>query len=345
MINNVTISDVSRKAGVSKSTVSNYLNGRYEKMSAETKQLIDRTVKELGYVPNLSARRLPNKEKSQTICLIIPRNLTHLFDSMYYPVVFHSIEKLAAKMNYNILIYSRNREDENQVLYLKGLASSMVDGFIVFDLEDQDKFFKEFEIANIPYICVGKIDDYEDYHYIASDHGRAMENALEYLIQLGHRRIGIFKQYDSSVVENTRKKAILHVIEKHNLKKDDIRSIEIEVKSTDQEIYDIWRNTFNDENCPTAFILSSVIQQHFLLAANDLKIKIPEDISYINIEYYPKNNFGNEMQTRVESRAGFIAEQAFKKLLRDIYGTSTEFESEIVPLELTIGATTSKPKQ
>ena len=76
-----TISDVAKHAGVSKSTVSNYLNGKFEKMSAETKTAIERTIKEMGYTPNLSARRLPNKEKSKTICLIIPGSLTRLFDS------------------------------------------------------------------------------------------------------------------------------------------------------------------------------------------------------------------------------------------------------------------------
>jgi DNA-binding LacI/PurR family transcriptional regulator len=43
-----TISDVAKHAGVSKSTVSNYLNGKFEKMSAETKTAIERTIKEMG---------------------------------------------------------------------------------------------------------------------------------------------------------------------------------------------------------------------------------------------------------------------------------------------------------
>ena len=61
MKTSVTIADVSKKAGVSKSTVSNYLNGKYERMSDETKKIISDTIRELGYTPNLSARRLPNR--------------------------------------------------------------------------------------------------------------------------------------------------------------------------------------------------------------------------------------------------------------------------------------------
>ena len=170
----VTISDVAKHAGVSKSTVSNFLNGKYEMMSKETREVLEKTVKELAYTPNLSARRLPNKDKSRTVCLIIPRNLTHIFDTMYYPTVFHSIEKMAEEMKFNVLIYSRNRTDSyNEMQYLKGLAGSIVDGFLIYDLPKDDEFFREFQNSGIPYVCVGKIDGVDDYNYVASDHYKA----------------------------------------------------------------------------------------------------------------------------------------------------------------------------
>ena len=58
---NATISDVAKLSGVSKSTVSNYLNGNFERMSDETKKKIKNAIDELGYTPSLSARRLSSK--------------------------------------------------------------------------------------------------------------------------------------------------------------------------------------------------------------------------------------------------------------------------------------------
>lgn len=345
MKTNVTISEVSKKAGVSKSTISNYLNGRYEKMSEETRRIIGETIKELGYSPNLSARRLPNKAKSRTVCLIIPGNLTRLFDSMYYPKVFHSIEKLAEKENYNILIYSRKGKDtENEMIFFKGMASSLVDGFIIFDLNEQDKFFKEFETAGIPYVCVGKIYGYENYHYVASDHEMAMINVLEYLIQLGHKRIGVFQQDDSGVVEAVRLRAIAEICDKYRDEKLEIERFKIPVKATDQMIYDVWRDLLRKGRF-TAYVISSAIQKHMLMAVKDLKLSIPRDLSYVNIDYYSRNDLGKEVQTRVESKASLIAEMAFKKLLKYINDTSADFESEMVSLDLTIGSTTAIPKE
>ena len=87
----VTISDVAKVSGVSKSTISNYLNGNFERMSDETKGKIKKAVEDLGYKPSLSARRLSAKKHSNTVCLAIPRNISHINDTMYYPVVFASI--------------------------------------------------------------------------------------------------------------------------------------------------------------------------------------------------------------------------------------------------------------
>ena len=342
MKTNVTIADVSKRAGVSKSTVSNYLNGKYERMSERKKKAISYTIQELGYTPNLSARRLPNKEKSRTVCLIIPENLTRMFDSLYYPKVFHAIEKLAEKENYNILIYSRKRSNpEREMLFLKGMASSVVDGFIIFDLDEKDRFFKEFEKAEIPYICVGKIYGYEDYHYVASDHETAAENVLEYLIQLGHKKIVVFESGDSGVVVSTRRIAIEKIQEKYKAEGIEIERAGFPVKATDQMIYDVCKEQLEKRERSTAFVISSVIRQYFLTAAGELNLSVPEDLSYVNIEYYSRNNWGKEEQTRVELKAGIIAETAFRKLLKNIYNPMAELKSELIPLELTIGATTA----
>lgn len=338
----ITISDVAKRAGVSKSTVSNYLNEKYGKMSAETKKAIESTIRELGYTPNLSARRLPNKEKSKTICLIIPGSLTRVFDSFYYPTVFSAIEKISEKLKYNMLIYSRKAFDkDNEMSFLKGMAASMVDGYIIFDLSAEDLFFKEFEEAGIPYVCCGKIEDYEDYRYVASDHKKAIKDAMEHLIRLGHRKIGIFTQNDSSVVEQTRKKGIEEICEKYAVRESNITYIEFPPDSSDQKIYDIWMEHLRRGERPTAYIISTTIRQQFQIAAQTLGLSIPEDISYVNIEYYKRNNSEEENQTRVVSKADEVAEAAFKKLLQVIYNPASEFESQMVPLEITVGETTS----
>lgn len=90
----VTISDVAKHAGVSKSTVSQYLNGRYDYMSEHTQKKIEATIKALNYHPNIVARSLTQK-KTYTVGVIVANNLrirysSRSYDERYYEVVLWS---------------------------------------------------------------------------------------------------------------------------------------------------------------------------------------------------------------------------------------------------------------
>lgn len=143
----VTIAEVAKRAGVSKSTISNYLNKRYDRMKEETNDKIREAIDALGYIPSISARRLSAKEKSKTVGLIIPGNLANVFDTMYFPQVFDSVGKAAEKQGYSVLIYAQNSKKlgDEQMEYLLGLGKSLVDGFLIFSLTPKDRYFKEFE--------------------------------------------------------------------------------------------------------------------------------------------------------------------------------------------------------
>ncbi|MBQ1310876.1 MAG: LacI family DNA-binding transcriptional regulator [Blautia sp.] len=342
---NITIADVAREAHVSKSTVSNYMNGRYEKMSYETRQQIEKTIRSMGYVPNLSARRLSNKRKSRTLCLIIPGNLTRVYDSLYYPTVFHAAEKIAAGENYKMLIYSRGSTvAEDEIHFLKELASSIVDGFLIFDLDPKDRFFLEFEEADIPYICAGQIENFTDYNFVASDHEKAMYDSLKYLTQIGHKRIGIFAPTTASVVEEARRHSIDEFCRNESFDRSAIVEFHVSDRVTETEVLNIWRSVLRDEKSPCAFIVSNAIRTSLLIAAQELNLQIPRDISYVNIEYYRKGALVNQEQTRVESRADEIVSIMFRELLKQIYEPDkTKRPNIIIPLSLVIGETTAPP--
>jgi len=70
MARKITINDIAKIAGVSKTTVSFYLNGRFEKMSQETKERIEKAIEKTNYRPNAMARSL-NYKATQLIGVII----------------------------------------------------------------------------------------------------------------------------------------------------------------------------------------------------------------------------------------------------------------------------------
>src|SRR5699024_11614460 len=94
----ITIADVAKHAGVSKSTVSQYLNQRYDYMGEKTKERIKQAVEQLGYSPNIIARSL--KQKSTTTIGVIVANILHVF----YTQVILAYEDFCSDMNFNIIV-------------------------------------------------------------------------------------------------------------------------------------------------------------------------------------------------------------------------------------------------
>ncbi|MFR2694276.1 MAG: hypothetical protein ACLTBV_30490 [Enterocloster bolteae] len=94
--------------------------------------------------------------------------------------------------------------------YLKSLSSSLVDGILLYDLEEDSLAFREFERAGIPYVCVGKMLQPENYNLCgASDtRGKAMKDVLEHFYNLEHKKVAIVTEGKSnSVVQTVRSTA------------------------------------------------------------------------------------------------------------------------------------------
>lgn len=121
----VKMSDVAKKTGVSLSTVSQYMNGRYEYMSSETKEKIKNVAEELNYIPNSIARSLATA-KTKTIGVIVS-NITGYFTSS----VVRGVEDYCKKNDYSIIIYNTDHDSELEKKSINILKMLRVDGILI----------------------------------------------------------------------------------------------------------------------------------------------------------------------------------------------------------------------
>ena len=343
----VTIAEVAKRAGVSKATISNYLNKRYDRMKEETKDKIQEAIDALGYIPSISARRLSAKEKSKTVGLIIPGNLANVFDTMYFPQVFDSVGKAAEKQGYSVLIYAQNSKKlgDEQMEYLLGLGKSLVDGFLVFSLTPRDRYFKEFEKNKIPYVCVGKIKGYDDYNYVATDHAQAVKEAVDYLVQLGHEKIAMLTEDKVSVVEESRFPAYKEAMEQHGIPYREDYYYSFSCGEIAENAERVFNEMLQKKERPSAFIIPANLTRYLKRAVRANNLYIPDDLSLITLEYYENYyseyvTFQNMEYTRVPSVADKVSEVALQKLIGLIEQPEEKFESCLEPIELKIGKTT-----
>ena len=154
MSQHVTISDVAKAAGVSITTVSRYLNGRYQKMSAQTKERIDATIKELHYVPAASARRL--RQTQSHLVGVLVGDIANHFSSLLSKGIYDVLQPAG----YDVLLMNTNNSQEMEKKALNDLYQQRVDGIIV---QPNSRSFDQYQSVlrnQIPLVLVDReVDD------------------------------------------------------------------------------------------------------------------------------------------------------------------------------------------
>ncbi len=118
------IRDVAQAAGVSVSTVSNVINGRHQKMRAETKERVLEAIAALNYTPNSVARQLKTG-LNRTIGLIVPS-----VANPFWGTVSHYVERAALKFGYKVLVCNAERNPDTEAQYAESLLGSSVRGVV-----------------------------------------------------------------------------------------------------------------------------------------------------------------------------------------------------------------------
>lgn len=177
-----TMKDVANKAGVTLSTVSHALSGK-RPISEETRLRIHQAIEELGYHPNELARRLANKE-SKIIGLFFPKFHTGLSE-MQFEFVSAAIDA-AEKEGYAILLW-RSPKDVDSLINLT--QQGLVDGVIFMEVRIKDAWMIRLKESGFPFSMIGRTEDNSGIGFVDLDHTKAVEDAFEYLVGLGHSNI------------------------------------------------------------------------------------------------------------------------------------------------------------
>lgn len=186
---NITIADIAKGAGVSKTTVSRYINGKYEYMSEETRKRIEAIISVSGYRPNSIARSLKT-QKSMLIGVVIAD-----IESPFSASLIKGMGDTLRSKGYNMIIVNSDNNYEKEKEYILSLISQCVDGLIVNTTKAINPFLIEIVNRGMPVVLSDRfVRDYNfDIVYIEND--QSTENAVRHLYENGYGTIGYFTQY------------------------------------------------------------------------------------------------------------------------------------------------------
>lgn len=184
----VKLVDVARHAGVSSSTVSQFMNGRYKHMSEATKERIKTSVKQLNYVPNSVARSMKTN-KTYTIGVIV-----FSIDGTFTARAVRGIDDYCKKHDYNMLVYNTDYDVFIENKSIDMLKMLQVDGIIIASTGQNNERLYQEDMNGLPIVQMFMSYEGLDISTVIPDYENAAEEAVEYLIGLGHTNIVVITQ-------------------------------------------------------------------------------------------------------------------------------------------------------
>ena len=186
-----TMLDVSRRAGVSKSTVSRVLNGT-AKISEATREAVFKAIEELNYRPNVLAQSL-SKQETNTIGLVIPRGSN---TSQYLGLLIEICQELADKAGKFLMITQVNDQPDGGIRAIRSLVDRRCDAVLYYN----NSFFDQYNINGdmlsdlidelpVPLVVMNCFLPRHPDHCVWFDHAYGARLPVDYLISQGHTRI------------------------------------------------------------------------------------------------------------------------------------------------------------
>ncbi|MFN8379430.1 MAG: LacI family DNA-binding transcriptional regulator [Anaerolineae bacterium] len=332
----VTIADIARLAGVSKTSVSFAFNDP-SRLPEETVRRIISVADELGYIPNPVARSLTSK-RTGNIGLLFPQPLPVALDNPYMLELLRGVGSVCDLSGYNVLLVSPLLGSMRQAV-----SDAVVDGFLTIGLEHYRSTVILLEQRRVPYVMVDSEPHTGSVCVNIDDSGGAYE-AMRYILELGHRRIAIlgiesgrygrYTEYVGTI--RHRMDGYQQALQEAGLAVDGKQVQLIECPCTSEGGYAAFDEMCKAGPLPTAIVtMADVIALGVLEAAEAHQVVIPRDLSLVGYDDLPIARWFAPPLTTVQQPVFEKGQRAAQTLI-DLMGGASFTDNIVLPTRLVI---------
>lgn len=337
----VTIRDVAKKANVHPSTVSRVLSG-FNGISENTRDVVISTAKDLDFRPNAIARAL-STQRTNTIGIVIPHVYEGFFNDNFFSQVMRGMMVESYVNDFKLIICGcENYIDEiKQIKQIMG--SRQADGIIVMSSRLDVDTVEELINQKTPFVLIGHPikQNSQDVSWVDANNNLATQQAIEHLIELGHRNIAYIGGDPENMTTQEREMAYRDTMGKFGLK--------INPKWIDYGYFDepggyvaVGRMKDLGADTPTAYYAANdLMAVGIMRALDELGIRVPEVVSVIGTNNSPASAYTSPPLTTVQVPYAKMASQAVKILINRIKGGKLGQDNHIVDCALVIRSSTA----
>lgn len=326
------IQEVARRAGVSTATVSRTINNP-SLVDPETAKRVWKVIEKLRYYPNTQARSLVSG-RSRILGLIVS-DITNPF----FPELVKGFEDVAIANGYEILVSSTNYDSARMALCVRRMLERKVEGVAIMTSEMDKHLLDQLAHRNIPMVFLDVGAAGKGVVNIKVDYAMGVNEAMDHLLSLGHRRIGFISGPWALKSARIRRIAFLRSLSAYGMDEDKGLVAEAD-------------HTVDGGLAAMTCMLESKCLLTALLASNDLTaigalravrragLAVPRDISIVGFDDIRLAEFTEPPLTTVRLSRVELAEHAFHALVSGGQADARRKPEHTVETHLVIRETT-----
>jgi LacI family transcriptional regulator len=309
-----TMIDVARSAGVSIATVSAFINGT-SNVSAELTRRIEAAISEIGYERNAIARSLKTGA-TRTVGLMVAD-----IRNPFFTDVVASIQKVLNRAGYAVMLCSNEEDTAMQDEQIKLMLDRMVDGLIIAPAGEDEIMKRLVKSTRKPVVLLDRTCDELDIDAVVLDNAQAVSDATNYLLGLGHRRIGYLSGSSGKSTGRDRLVGYRNALAAAGIAYEPGLVREGNFREADG--YRAAMELLTAPERPTAlFSANNLMVIGAMRAIRDMGLECPADISVASMDDFPWADVFSPRLTTVAQPVEAIGEQAARLLLERLNGTA-----------------------
>jgi LacI family transcriptional regulator len=317
----VTLKDIAKRLELSISTVSRALNDHSD-INQETKEKIEKIAKELNYQPNIFAKGF-RSHRTRIIGVVVPK-ISHYYTS----TILEGILETAELNGYRVIISESKNSFEKQIEMLNTMIQFGVEG-ILLCLTRRTKNVKDIlsVLDRIPLVLFDKVSSKVPCTQVIIDDKQSAYNAVEHLINLGRKRIAIFKETENSFNSEKRFEGYLKALEDHDIPIDEKLILSTEDISLEQGMR-LANIVLTLKQKPDAiFAITDSCAIGVIKVLKKFNFRVPEDIAVVGFSNSFNSIIIEPNLTTIDQPGNKMGKTAVKYLIEEIENDSITYKT------------------
>jgi LacI family transcriptional regulator len=282
-VSNITLEDVARQAGVSRSTVSRVVNAQ-PNVRDDVRTRVKAVIQDTGYLPHAAARTLAS-QRSWMLGLVLPRSVSSFFADPYFPRLTQGIAQACNQFDYTLSLFLVESKDDEEKIFSRVSRTGLLDGMLVQSGQIGDQLIDRLVNSKIPVLIIGRPFHTQGVSYIDVDNVDATYNAVRHLILMGRQRIGTITGSPDSTVTIDRKEGYLTALLERGLEVDE--ALIAQGDFSEAGGYYAMQQLL-DAKADAVFAASDTMALGAMRLIRERGLSIPQDIAVIGFDDLPQ---------------------------------------------------------